>query len=83
MPHVVPPKELPGFPLARRAVPKTPRSGGGLRMRWKDRHGTIYEWDYQHGAVELYDSQGHHLGEFDPQTGRQTGPAKPNRKVEP
>jgi hypothetical protein len=40
---VIPPKTLPGFPDAKRAKAKTPRPGG-LRKRWKDRDGTIYEW---------------------------------------
>ena len=32
--------------------------GGGLRQRWKSRSGTIYEWDYQQGRVEVYDPTG-------------------------
>ena len=31
---------------------------------------------------EVYDMQGKHLGEFDPNTGEQTKPAKPGRTVE-
>jgi hypothetical protein len=61
---------------------KTPRPGGGLRHRWKLPDGTILEWDYRHGRVEKYDRQGHHLGEFDPDTGGRTKAAT-NRKVEP
>ncbi|MBV8472129.1 MAG: hypothetical protein JO234_01825 [Hyphomicrobiales bacterium] len=60
------PRTLRGFPKATKVVPKTPIQGGGLRKRWKDVDGTIYEWDYAHGRVEKYDSQGHHQGEFDP-----------------
>ena len=56
--------------------------GGGLRHRWKDAAGTIFEWDYRHGRVEKYDRLGRHLGEFDPVTGAQTKPAS-NRVVEP
>jgi Cytotoxic len=75
---------LPGFPNAKRARPKTPRAEGGLRTRWKDAaSGRIYEWDYQHGRVEGYDAQGNHVGEFDPQSGRQTKPRVPSRKVTP
>jgi hypothetical protein len=51
-------------------------------MRWKDKD-HIYEWDYQHGTVEVYDDHGHHLGEYDPQSGhRLKGPVR-GRKVEP
>ena len=74
---------LPAFPRARRSKGKT-RFSGGIRRRWKDdADGAILEWDYQHGRVEKYDSRGNHLGEFDPVTGDQIGPAKPGRTVEP
>jgi hypothetical protein len=77
------PKELPGFPDAWRDKPKTPRPGGGLRPRWKDADGNIYEWDSQHGAVERYNKRGEHLGEYDPNTGaRRKGPDR-TRRVEP
>jgi hypothetical protein len=82
--RVPPPRELVGFPEAVRGRPKTPvQGGGGLRARWIDPAGNIYEWDSQHGSVEKYRSDGKHLGEFDPQTGTQTKPANPNRSVEP
>jgi hypothetical protein len=52
-----------------RVRPKTPvKGGGGLRKRWKDAEGNIYEWDSQHGRLEKYDKRGRHLGEFDPDT---------------
>jgi hypothetical protein len=54
-----------------------------MRRRWREDDGTILEWDYQDGRVEKYDSHGNHLGEFDPVTGDQLGPAIPRRKVEP
>jgi len=57
--------------------------GGRMRRRWKDDDGTIYEWDSQHGKVEVYNKRGVHQGEFDPDTGAQTKPADPGRKVEP
>lgn len=77
------PKTLAAFPDAIGVKFKTSvHGGGGLRRRWKDRKGRIYEWDSQHGAVELYDRQGRHLGEFDPVTGEQTKPAGPERRVE-
>jgi RHS repeat-associated protein len=74
----------PGIPGLHRAPPKTPvQGGGGLRRRWKDNDGNIYEWDSQHGTVEKYDRRGRHVGEFDPDTGEQIGPAVPGRRVEP
>jgi len=54
-----------------------------MRKRWKDSDGTIYEWDYQHGAVEKYDKRGMHQGEFDPDTGEKLKEASPNRRVDP
>jgi hypothetical protein len=81
--HVPAPLYLSAFPEARRVRGKTTVTGGGLRQRWKDRTGTIYEWDYQHGRVELYDRRGRHLGEFDADTGARTKPPNPNYQVEP
>ncbi|MEB0047052.1 MULTISPECIES: colicin E3/pyocin S6 family cytotoxin [unclassified Pseudomonas] len=76
-----PPKELSAFPDAKPAKDKSSiQGGGGKRRRWKDSKGRIYEWDSQHGKVEIYSPQGTiHLGEFDPETGEQTKPAKPGR----
>jgi len=75
---------LPAFPDAKRAPRKTAiQGGGGLRVRWKDSKGKIYEWDSQHGTVEVYDKSGrNHLGEFNPETGFQTKPADSSRRVE-
>ena len=76
------PDLLPAFPDAISVRPKSTVQGGGKkRDRWKDRKGRIYEWDFQHGAVEIYDRQGKHLGEFNPDTGEQTKPAKPGRNT--
>jgi hypothetical protein len=78
------PKGLTAFPDATRATRKPPiKGGGGLRKRWKTPNGKIFEWDAQHGAVEMYDKRGRHLGEYDPTTGEQTKPADNTRKVEP
>ncbi|HBO0103131.1 TPA: S-type pyocin domain-containing protein [Pseudomonas aeruginosa] len=78
------PATLPAFPDALRAKPKTSiQGGGGLRKRWKDKKGNIYEWDSQHGSVEMYDKRGRHLGEFNSNTGARTKPADPKRSVEP
>lgn len=82
--YVPSPKNLTAFPEATWAKGKTQVQGGGkLRPRWKDPKGNIYEWDYQHGTVEVYNKRGAHRGEFDPETGAQTKPADPTRKVEP
>lgn len=81
---VPPPRELKAFPGTEPATRKTPvQGGGGLRKRWVDRDGGIYEWDYQHGRVERYNKRGKHIGEFDAETGEQTKPADPDKKVEP
>jgi hypothetical protein len=56
---------------------------GGLRRRWRDPDGMIYEWDYQHGTVEVYDRRGFHRGEFNPFTGERLGSPIPGRTVEP
>ncbi|MGG8408213.1 colicin E3/pyocin S6 family cytotoxin [Streptomyces sp. 12297] len=77
------PKNLPAFPGAKRAKSKTSvQGGGGLRARWKDAKGNIYEHDRQHDTVEKYDKNGKHLGEYDYNTGEQTKPKDPTRKVE-
>jgi hypothetical protein len=78
------PDFLPAFPGAKWAKSKTSiQGGGGLRPRWKSRDGTIYEWDFKHGAAEVYNKRGKHLGEYNHETGAQNKPADPTRKVEP
>ena len=47
-----------------------------------DDEGNIYEWDYQHGAVEKYSKKGKHLGEYDAETGTQNKPGDSTRKPE-
>jgi len=76
------PRVLPAFPDAQ-PVPGKTRYPGGIRKRWKDGDGNIYEWDYQHGRVEKYDKRGRHRGEFDPKTGKQTKDPDPKRTIEP
>lgn len=74
------PKALTAYPDAKRAKQMSSVQGGGKkRNRWKDRKGRIYEWDYENGRVELYDKQGKHLGEFNPETGERTKDAEPGR----
>lgn len=78
MSYIPPPKTLKGFPKARKVKSKS------NRKRWVDQDtGDILEWDYQHGRVEKYDSKGKHLGEFDPDDGSETKPAKPGRTITP
>ena len=78
------PRVIRGIPGLQPARPKTPvQGGGGLRRRWKDLDGNIYEWDSRHGAIEKYGRGGDHLGEFDPETGAQLKPANRAYKVEP
>ena len=80
--YIAPPEELPAFPTATRTRAKTAYAGG-MRARWKDYKGRIYEWDYRHGTVEVYSRMGKHLGEFDPDTGASIKPADPTRRVQP
>ena len=69
------------LPDLRREKPKTPVSGGGgLRPRGKDKDGNIFEWDSQHGEMEIYDKQGKHQGSYNPKTKEKKPPVK-NRKV--
>ena len=78
------PNALPAYPDAKVAKRKTSvRGGGAKRKRWTIDSGKILEWDLQHGAVEMYDKRGRHLGEFDPKTGEQTKRADTNRRIEP
>jgi hypothetical protein len=77
------PRQLPAFPNAQVAKAKT-GFAGGRRRRWKD-YGSrvIYEWDAQHGAVEAYDWNGNHLGQFDAYTGQRQKDPDPTRKIDP
>ncbi|MBE1286101.1 MAG: hypothetical protein GJ671_00040 [Alteromonadaceae bacterium] len=82
--YIPAPKEIEGISGLTPAKPKTSvQGGGGLRKRWKDKKGNIYEWDSQHGTLEKYNKRGKHQGEFDPKTGEQTKPKNKKREVEP
>ncbi|MEX0167005.1 S-type pyocin domain-containing protein [Pseudomonas brassicacearum] len=77
-------EEITGFSNLKEVKKKTPKQGGaGLRERWVDPKGrTIYEWDSQHGELEVYRaSDGSHLGAFDHRTGVQVGKARKNRNI--
>lgn len=82
--YTPPPKNIEAMPQLRPAKPKTPvQGGGGLRKRWVDDKGRIYEWDSQHAELEKYTKNGRHLGAVDPKTGLDI-PGKgpdPTRKV--
>lgn len=77
-----PPRIPAGFPNLRRVHPKTPFPGG-IRARWKDADNGLYEWDYQHGALEWYSPQGKHRGQLDPETGEQMKPPDPSLRIDP
>jgi hypothetical protein len=53
--------------------------------RWKAEKMARWRQDFgmAHGRIEMYDSKGNHLGEFDPETGAMVKEADPTRKVEP
>jgi len=74
---------LSGFPGSRRVRAKTLTVAGRLRPRWRTPDGRIFEWDYQHGAVEGYDRRGRHLGEFDAETGEMRRGPIAGRNVDP
>ncbi|WP_159815727.1 colicin E3/pyocin S6 family cytotoxin [Pseudomonas sp. 18058] len=72
-------EQITAFPDLKKVKDKNPvQGGGGLRKRWTDAKGKrIYEWDSRHGELEMYQSDGAHLGAFDPYTGEQReGPRK-------
>ncbi|WP_082348834.1 colicin E3/pyocin S6 family cytotoxin [Planktothricoides sp. SR001] len=71
-----------GFPGAKRIRSKTNIKGGSKRKRWQWKK-FILDEDTQHEAVEKFrESDGKHLGECDPQTGEQTKPANPKRRLQ-
>ncbi|MEB0203974.1 colicin E3/pyocin S6 family cytotoxin [Pseudomonas sp. CCC3.1] len=77
-------EEIVAFPGIKSIPGKTPREGGGsYRRRWIDEKGRrIYEWDSQHGELEVYRaSDGSHLGSYDPITGEQNDLPKKNRNI--
>lgn len=76
--YIPAPDDLPGFPGAVRTKPK------GGRSRWMDRAGhRIYEWDKQHGTLEVYNDRGEHLGEYNHESGTRIKGAVPGRRISP
>ena len=47
----------------------------------KGRKQRYYEWDRTHGDIEVYDSNGQHLGSMDANTGLMTKPMSPGREI--
>ncbi len=76
------PAHLPSPRTPSRRPTQTRAIRPGRRKRWVDDEGNIYEWDYQHGAVEKYSKKGKHLGEYDAETGTQNKPGDSTRKPE-
>lgn len=76
--------QITGFEKLKKAKPMTPKQGGaGLRERWIDEKGRkIYEWDSQHGELEIYlASDGSHMGAFNHLTGEQLKGPKKKRNI--
>jgi hypothetical protein len=69
------PDDLRGFSNAQRSKSKA------NRRRWIDPDGNIYEWDSQHGTVEVYNRRGMHRGEYDPETGKKLNEPIKGRKT--
>jgi hypothetical protein len=77
-------EQITGFAGLIKAKPMAPRQGGaGLRERWIEEKGRrIYEWDSQHGELEVYlASDGSHLGAFSHVTGEQLKGPKKKRNI--
>ncbi|CAF0914244.1 unnamed protein product [Didymodactylos carnosus] len=47
----------------------------------RDDAGDLYQWDYTHGDIEVYNSRGEHKGCIDPTTGAKTKPPVKGRKI--
>jgi len=75
MAFIPPPERLKAFPKAERVKPKD------RARRWSDGE-HIYVWDGLHGRVEKYGKTGHHLGEYDGESGELTKKAEPGRRIE-
>jgi pyocin large subunit-like protein/uncharacterized Zn-binding protein involved in type VI secretion len=77
-------EEITGIPNLIEVKWRTPKQGGGgMRERWMDKKKRrVYEWDSQHGELEVYRaSDGEHLGSIDHQTGDTLKPAVKGRNI--
>jgi hypothetical protein len=62
------------YPDLKRVKGKQPvQGGGGMRKRWVDNEGNIWEDDRKSQTLEKYNPKGKHLGEYDPDDRRQVG----------
>jgi hypothetical protein len=51
--------------------------------RWRSEDGKrLYTWDSLHGEVEVWNSQGYHLGAIDPQSEKLIKGAKKGRRID-
>ena len=55
--------------------------GSNLRTSGSGSKQLFYEWDYTHNDIEVYNSNGVHLGSMDPVTGEMYKPAVPGRVI--
>nr|WP_254920958.1 colicin E3/pyocin S6 family cytotoxin [Photorhabdus luminescens] len=77
-------EEITGVSGLWSAKKKTPKqNGGGKRDRWVDSKGRrIYEWNSQHGELEVYRvSDSEHLCSIDYKTGKELKPAIKGRNI--
>lgn len=89
MPHL-PGGIEPAEPLEARMSPSESEVWRGLqphrgRTRTNGESGRrrrLYEWDYQHGEIEVYDRNGRHLGAMDAETGEMTKDPEPGRVID-
>ena len=56
--------------------------GKSYRTSGKGKKQKFYQWDYTHNDIEVYDSNGKHLGSMDPITGEMYKDAVAGRKLE-
>lgn len=54
---------------------------GKKTWRSKDKR-RLYQWDSQHGEIEVYDRHGYHLGSIDRDSGVLIKPAKKGRSID-
>jgi RHS repeat-associated protein len=65
-----------------KAWKKLGRGKGGRRTTGSGRKQRHYEWDHTHGDIEVYDSNGRHLGSAHPDTGELYKPEVAGRKID-
>jgi len=63
----------------RNACPRNARLSTKRQSRLSTKR---HEWGYTHGDMEVYNSQGYHLGSADPETGQMTKPPVPGRTID-